>query len=157
MPRIRLAVCAATGLFALTLSGCASSGSGGGTSPSAATVPSTPAPVTVTQTVHATSSKPAAPPTTAPPKQPKRHRPVQASGAWVMPNEIGRSLQHAQDDVQRASGDPLFVSHSHDMVEDRFQILDSDWKVCTQNVAPGSKLGPTAHIDFGVVKLDESC
>jgi hypothetical protein len=53
--------------------------------------------------------------------------------------------------------DPVFFSHSHDDLGDRFQILDRDWKVCDQNVAPGTQVGATAHIDFGVVKVDESC
>jgi hypothetical protein len=74
-----------------------------------------------------------------------------------MPNEVGRGLQDAQDDLQRVSGDPVFFSHSHDMLGDRFQILDADWKVCNQNVAPGTQLGQFAHVDFGVVKLYESC
>jgi hypothetical protein len=29
--------------------------------------------------------------------------------------------------------------------------------VCDQNVAPGSRVSAIGHIDFGVVKLDESC
>jgi hypothetical protein len=74
-----------------------------------------------------------------------------------MPNEVGRVLQDAQDDIQRVSGDPVFFSHSHDLLGSRFQILDRDWKVCTQNVAPGQTVSAIGHIDFGVVKLSESC
>lgn len=76
---------------------------------------------------------------------------------WAMPNEVGQVLQNAQDDLQRLSGDPVFFSHSHDLLGTRFQILDSDWQVCTQNVAPGTQLGQTAHVDFGVVKTYEQC
>jgi hypothetical protein len=79
------------------------------------------------------------------------------AGSFVMPNEIGKDLQSAQDDLQRVSRDPVFVSHSHDLLEDRFQILDSDWQVCTQNVSPGTRVGAFAHIDFGVVKTYETC
>jgi hypothetical protein len=75
----------------------------------------------------------------------------------MMPNEVGKVLQDAQDDVQRVSGDPIFFSHSHDLRGSRLQILDRDWKVCTQNLAPGSKASAIEHIDFGVVKLAESC
>ncbi|MGH2884172.1 MAG: hypothetical protein ACRDPA_16010 [Solirubrobacteraceae bacterium] len=74
-----------------------------------------------------------------------------------MPSEIGMDLQSAQDDLQRVSGDPIFFSHSHDLLEDRFQILDRDWQVCTQNVDAGTRVGAVAHIDFGVVKSYESC
>lgn len=74
-----------------------------------------------------------------------------------MPNEVGKVLQSAQDDIQRVSGDPAFFSHSHDLLGDRFQVLDRNWKVCTQNAAPGTKMSAVAHIDFGVVKLEESC
>jgi hypothetical protein len=60
-------------------------------------------------------------------------------GSFAMPNEVGMNLQEAQDDVQHASGDPLFVSHSQDATgADRFQILDRDWKVCGQNVSARS-------------------
>jgi hypothetical protein len=74
-----------------------------------------------------------------------------------MPNEVGKDLQSAQDDIQRVSGDPVFFSHSHDVLGSRMQILDRDWKVCTQNLAPGRKAGSAEHIDFGVVKSSESC
>jgi 5'(3')-deoxyribonucleotidase len=74
-----------------------------------------------------------------------------------MPNEVGQVLQDAQDDLQRVSGDPIFFSHSHDLIDDRFQVLDDNWKVCNQNVVPGTRVSAVAHIDFGVVKLSESC
>ena len=74
-----------------------------------------------------------------------------------MPNEVGKGLQDAQDDIQRVSGDPVFFSHSHDLIGSRNQILDRNWKVCDQNVAPGTNASPIQHIDFGVVKLDETC
>jgi hypothetical protein len=74
-----------------------------------------------------------------------------------MPNEVGKDLQSAQDDIQRASGDPVFFSHSHDLLGSRFQVLDSNWQVCTQNLPAGSKASDVEHIDFGVVKLSETC
>jgi hypothetical protein len=55
------------------------------------------------------------------------------------------------------SGDPIFFSHSPDLLGDRFQILDADWQVCTQNVPAGQPVGAFAHIDFGVVKVYKSC
>jgi hypothetical protein len=83
--------------------------------------------------------------------------PAVPAGSFIVPNEIGKDLQSAQDDLQRVSGDPVFVSHSHDLLEDRYQILDRDWQVCTQNVDAGTRVSAVGHIDFGVVKTYESC
>ncbi len=77
--------------------------------------------------------------------------------SFRMPDEVGRVLQTAQDDLQRLSGNPLFVSRSHDLLGTRFQLLDRDWKVCDQNVAPGRPVSVNGDIDFGVVKLSETC
>jgi hypothetical protein len=77
--------------------------------------------------------------------------------SFRMPNEVGRVLQAAQDDIQRVSNNPLFVSHSHDLLGSRFQILDRDWQVCAQNIDPGRQVPANGDIDFGVVKLDETC
>lgn len=75
-----------------------------------------------------------------------------------MPDEVGTNLQDAQDDIQDITGNPLFVSHSRDATGDgRFQILDRDWKVCSQNVAPGAKFSAIGHIVFSVVKDYEDC
>ena len=87
----------------------------------------------------------------------KRSSRASGDGSFPMPNELGRGLQAAQDDVQRVSGDPVFFSHSHDLIGDRFQVIDSDWQVCSQNVRPGTTVSAIGHIDFGVVKLWESC
>jgi hypothetical protein len=82
----------------------------------------------------------------------------QSDGSFAMPNEVGANLQEAQDDIQRASGDPLFVSHSRDATgADRFQVLDRDWKVCGQNVPPGQQVSAVGHIVFTVVKDYEDC
>lgn len=75
-----------------------------------------------------------------------------------MPNELGKNLQDAQDDVQAASGNPLFFTRSSDATgAGRHQILDRDWKVCAQNVPAGTSVSDEADIVFSVVKLDESC
>ncbi len=78
-------------------------------------------------------------------------------GAFPMPNEVGQILQDAQDDIQRVSGNPVFVSHSHDLRGHRSQIMDRDWQVCTQNIAPGKRVPANGRIDLGVVKASESC
>jgi hypothetical protein len=78
-------------------------------------------------------------------------------GSFVMPNEVGKGLQASQDDLQAISGDPLHYSASRDALADRFQIIDSDWKVCSQNVAPGTRVTSNMTVTFRVVKLDETC
>lgn len=99
----------------------------------------------------ATTAAPATTATTAAPT-------TAASTSFVMPNEVGSNLQAAQDDIQRVSGNPLFITFSHDATgQERHQILDRNWKVCSQNVAPGKQAQDTTKITFNVVKLDESC
>lgn len=75
-----------------------------------------------------------------------------------MPNEVGIGLQAAQDDIQSVSGDPLYFTSSHDATgQERHQIWDRDWKVCSQNVAAGRRVQSDTDITFNVVKLDEIC
>lgn len=77
---------------------------------------------------------------------------------WTMPNLVGGNLQDAQNRIQALTGDPLFLTSSHDATgRQRFQIRDRDWRVCTQNVAPGARFAMSAKIDFGAVKLTERC
>ncbi len=77
---------------------------------------------------------------------------------WTMPDEVGANLQDAQNRIQAVTGDPLFLTSSHDATgRQRMQVRDRDWKVCTQNVAPGATFAMNAKIDFGAVKLTENC
>jgi hypothetical protein len=97
-----------------------------------------------TVTVTATATK------TVQAKAPK----APASGTAV-PNFVGMGLQDAQDKAQ-ANG--FFLLKSHDSTgADRFQILDRDWKVCSQNVKAGTHASPDTTLDFGAVKLSETC
>jgi len=49
------------------------------------------------------------------------------------------------------------VLTSHDALgTDRMQVLDRNWKVCSQTPAAGAHSTDTT-IDFGTVKLEESC
>jgi hypothetical protein len=80
------------------------------------------------------------------------------SADFVMPDEVGKILQAAQDDIQRVSGNPVFFTSSTDATgAGRHQILDRDWQVCTQSVPAGTKVGPDTKIDFGVVRTSETC
>ena len=68
------------------------------------------------------------------------------------------AYQAAQDDLQRVSGNPLYFSSSSDATgQGRQQIVDRDWQVCSQNVAPGASVGSETTVNFGVVKDYETC
>lgn len=92
------------------------------------------------------------------PETPAEAQPVQPAQQWPMPDLVGQVLQDAQDAIQAMTGGAVFFTGSHDLSgQDRSQVLDANWKVCTQNVAPGTAVTPESVIDVGVVKLDESC
>lgn len=72
-----------------------------------------------------------------------------------VPSFIGMGLQSAQDTAQKQG---FYNLTSHDSSgRARMQILDRDWKVCSQNVKAGSLAATTTKLDFGAVKLAESC
>ncbi len=78
--------------------------------------------------------------------------------SWTMPNLVGHNLQDAQDAIQALTGDAIFLTKSHDATgAGRHQILDRDWKVCSQNVRTGAKITVDTPIDFGAAKLGERC
>jgi beta-lactam-binding protein with PASTA domain len=84
--------------------------------------------------------------------------PADGGSTFTMPNVIGKVLQDAQDEIQRVSGNPLFITSSTDATgQGRHQVLDRNWKVCSQNVPAGQQVSAGTHITFSVVKLDESC
>jgi PASTA domain len=78
---------------------------------------------------------------------------------FTMPDLVGQNLQVAQDDIQ-ARG--IFFSVSHDLLAARMQVVDSNWIVCSQTPKAGKRIDGAAgdwegKIDFGVVKLTETC
>jgi PASTA domain len=77
---------------------------------------------------------------------------------WTMPNVIGMNLQTAQDTIQKITHDGIFYTSSHDVTgKGRHQILDRDWKVCSQNVPAGAAITIGTKIDLGAAKTAESC
>ncbi|MBV9844639.1 MAG: hypothetical protein JOZ47_06170 [Kutzneria sp.] len=75
-----------------------------------------------------------------------------------MPNLVGGNLQKAQDQIQALTANAIFFTASHDATgRNRHQILDSDWKVCSQNIPAGTPVTVTTKIDFAAVKLSEAC
>jgi beta-lactam-binding protein with PASTA domain len=124
-------------VLALAAAGCdAASNPGSTTTPPAQTGPST---VTEVQTATAV-------PQNGPAEE------------WVMPNLTGAVLQDAQDTIQAMTAGAVYFMASHDLGgQNRHQVMDDNWKVCDQNIAAGAPLSPSSKIDFGVVKIDETC
>lgn len=84
--------------------------------------------------------------------------PTASTESWIMPDLVGSNLQSAQDQIQRLTHYGIAITFSHDATGGgRHQIVDTNWKVCSQNVAPGSTIDRSTRIDFGAVKLDERC
>lgn len=78
--------------------------------------------------------------------------------SWIMPDLIGAQLQSAQDRIQALTDFAIAITTSHDATgAGRHQVLDRNWKVCSQNVPPGATIYRDTRIDFGAVKLDEHC
>lgn len=72
----------------------------------------------------------------------------------ALPDLTGKGLQSAQDTAQAAG---FYSLDSHDALgRARHQILDRDWKVCTQTPKPGQHPAST-RVDLGAVKLNETC
>ncbi|ROQ97489.1 hypothetical protein EDE04_3988 [Streptomyces sp. 2132.2] len=78
-----------------------------------------------------------------------------AAKTATLPNLVGKGLQVAQDEAQAAGFHSL---KSHDALgRDRLQALDRNWKVCSQTPAAGANIETTTAVDFGAVKLEETC
>lgn len=140
------------------LSACASSGQApaDSTSPRVSTVTVTQSATTAPSKTTAPSDTSASSETTAPPAKTSSG---DSGATFTMPNEVGKVLQTAQDDLQRVTHDPVFYTGSKDATgRGRHQILDRDWKVCSQNVPAGRRVERrTVIITFSVVKLTETC
>ncbi|MBM9505394.1 PASTA domain-containing protein [Actinacidiphila acididurans] len=73
----------------------------------------------------------------------------------AVPKLTGMGLQTAQDAAQAAGFRDLT---SHDSSgRGRHQILDRDWKVCSQTPAAGKAAPADSRIDLGAVKVSETC
>jgi hypothetical protein len=83
---------------------------------------------------------------------------VSSARQWTMPNLVGSVLQQAQDQIQALTGGAILITTSHDATgQERSQVLDANWKVCTQSIAAGSPITERSTIDFGAVMLSENC
>ncbi|MGY1840291.1 MULTISPECIES: hypothetical protein [unclassified Modestobacter] len=131
-------------------------GDGSGENADAATAASATTTVVVTETAPA----PVAPTPEAAPVQVQSAPTPSVDTApvvdFAMPALVGMDLQTAQNTVQTNG---VFYSISHDLRGSRMQAVDSNWIVCTQNIAPGERVIGDVEgvINFGVVKREESC
>ncbi|WP_406731377.1 PASTA domain-containing protein [Streptomyces sp. NBC_01794] len=73
----------------------------------------------------------------------------------AVPDFVGMGLQEAQDAAQVEG---FFLLTSHDNTgAGRMQVFDRNWKVCDQNYAAGKTIPASTELDFGTVKLSETC
>lgn len=92
--------------------------------------------------------------TGAPAGEPSKAADATAASKTV-PSFVGMGLQSAQDAAQAAG---FYSLKSHDSLgRDRMQAFDRNWKVCSQNVAAGKSVSTDTTLDFGSVKLEETC
>jgi hypothetical protein len=73
----------------------------------------------------------------------------------TVPDYTGYNLQKAQDAAQ-AEG--VVILKSEDLsIQDRHQVWDRNWKVCSQDPEPGTVMTSDDTLTFKVVKTDEDC
>jgi hypothetical protein len=81
-----------------------------------------------------------------------------AGNEWTMPDLIGQDLQGAQDAIQSLTALEVWYTDSTDLTgQDRMQVSDRHWVVCTSTPPPGETFTVDTEIDFGVVRIEETC
>jgi hypothetical protein len=109
-------------------------------------------PATSTSSSHGTTP-PA--PTAASPSAPTQDSKPTAGEREAVPDFVGMGLQSAQDTAQSQG---FYSLTSHDALgRGRMQAFDRNWKVCSQNTAAGTMVPTDTTLDFGAVKLEETC
>lgn len=79
----------------------------------------------------------------------------QSATSFTMPSLVGMGLQDAQDALQSQGSYLLDQQDASGL--GRLQMIDSNWKVCTQSPAAGSEVGIQSTVQLGAVKLEETC
>ena len=74
---------------------------------------------------------------------------------FTMPRVVGMNLQLAQDLLQSLGSYGLLQDDFKGL--NRFQVLDSNWKVCKQSPSPGKKVSTSTIVTLSSVKLTERC
>ncbi|MEO6471220.1 MAG: hypothetical protein ABIR57_05095 [Aeromicrobium sp.] len=78
-----------------------------------------------------------------------------ADDSFKMPNLVGKVLQDAQDELQTHGSYVMDQQDARGL--NRFQMLDSNWKVCSQRPAAGIIILVTDTVTLRSVKLNENC
>ncbi|MEU6310942.1 hypothetical protein [Streptomyces sp. NPDC047014] len=73
----------------------------------------------------------------------------------TVPLAVGQVLQAAQDQAQAAGF--FYLGSTDALGKSRMQVLDRNWKVCSQTPAAGSRATTDTKLVFHTVKLEESC
>jgi len=89
------------------------------------------------------------------PKAATKKKSDAAEETFTMPKVTGMILQDAQDELQ--SLDSYLMDQEDAMGWGRMQLLDSNWKVCTQKPAAGKKVTVSTVVKLASVKLSEDC
>ena len=91
-----------------------------------------------------------------PKKKKKKKKPsAEVADTFVMPALVGANLQEAQD-VLQARGSFL-LTQTDGTGQERFQMLDYNWKVCAQDPPAGTVTSIVTLVELVAVKLTESC
>ncbi|MGW0189913.1 PASTA domain-containing protein [Streptomyces sp. NPDC003362] len=152
--RKRVAVPAALLIFFVGV-GVGSSGNNGQEKTSAAGKAEPRPTVTVTKTADAEPAEAADAEPADDGKQDSDDKRAADDEKATVPDFVGMGLQSAQDKAQELG---FYSLTSHDALgRDRMQAFDRNWKVCSQNVKSGTSASTGTELDFGAVKLEETC
>jgi len=86
--------------------------------------------------------------------KPKVEKPAPVE-TFTMPALVGANLQDAQDMLQAL--DSFLLTQTDATGMERFQVLDSGWKVCGQRPRAGAEVPVEKMVELFVVKLHEAC
>lgn len=130
-------------------------GGGGGSKDKKSVADGTPA----TVAAAATTSPAPAPTTTSASPSPSSFSPTPSPSPTetlpVLPDFSGTDLQRAQDQAQALG---FYALDSHDLTgQGRHQVLDRNWRVCSQSPSRRTADPSTTTVTFNVVEYGESC
>jgi hypothetical protein len=91
------------------------------------------------------------------PAEPRRKKKKKASAevadTFVMPALVGANLQDAQDALQARGS--FLLTQTDGTGQERFQMLDYNWKVCAQDPPAGTVTSIATLVELVAVKLSE--
>lgn len=85
----------------------------------------------------------------------KKKRSAEVTDTFIMPALVGGNLQEAQDALQARGS--FLLTQADGTGQERFQMLDYNWKVCAQDPPVGTVTSIAELVELVAVKLSESC